>query len=72
MIEIPLEFRERIERQIGEKAALAEVVFDEVKHPDLATPQNEGKAQTDSYTKEEADRWIKEYEEALPRKKHKD
>ena len=65
-----LEFKVRIERQIGQESDLAEVVFDEV-NPDLATPQNEGTAKTGSYTKEEADRWIKKYEEALDWEKDK-
>ena len=66
-----LKFKIRIERRIGQEAGLAGVVFDEV-NPDLATPHNEGRAQNSPYTKEEADRWIKEYEEALDWKKHKD
>ena len=66
-----LEFKIRIARQIGQESDLAEVVFDEV-NPDLATPQNKGPAIEGSYTKEEADRWIKEYEEVLDWKKHKD
>ena len=44
------------------EANLKGVKFDKV-NPDLANPRNEGKAQNSPYTKEEADRWIKEYEE---------
>ena len=65
-------FKRRIESRIGQETDLAEVMLDEVKYPNLATPKNEGTAKTGSYTKEEADRWIKEYEEALNWKKHKD
>ena len=64
-------FRTRIKGRIGQKADLAKVVFDEV-NPDLATPQNEGTAKTGSYTKEEAEQWIKEYEEAFDWEKHQD
>ena len=70
--EPPMKFQKRIESRMNKKADLTGVVFDKVKHPDLATPKNEGTAKTGSYTKEEADRWIKEYEEALDWEKHKD
>ena len=63
-----IDFQKRIESRVGEKTDLKGVKFDKV-NPDLPTPQNEGTAITGSYTKEEADRWIKEYEKAL-RKKH--
>ena len=64
-------FKKRIKNQIGEETDLSGVVFDEV-NPDLATPQNEGTAKTGSYTKEESDQWIKEYDGAFRWKKHKD
>ena len=66
-----LDFKKRIENRMVEEANLKGVKFDKV-NPDLANPRNEGRAQNSLYTKEEADRWIKEYEEALPWKKHKD
>ena len=71
-----MKFQERIESQIDQETDLAGVVFDGVvskgPNPDLAAFLKQSKAKTGSYTKEEADRWIKEYEKALDWKKRKD
>ena len=65
-------FKMRIEKQIGKKTDLTGVVFDETEQSNLARLLDEGTVQTGSYTKEEADRWIKEYEEALEWENHQD
>ena len=64
-------FKRRIKKRFCRKADLAGVVFDEV-NPDLATAQNQGTAITGSFTEEEADQWIKEYDGAFRWKNHQD
>ena len=64
-------FKRRIKKRFGRKSDLAGVVFGEV-NPDLATAQNQGTAITGSFTEEEADQWIKEYDGAFRWKNHQD
>ena len=74
--EPPMKFQERIRSRKRKKAKLSGVVFNGVvskgPNPDLAAFLKRSEAKTGSYTKEEADRWIKEYEKALDWKKRKD
>ena len=70
--EFHIDFQERIKSRINKKSDLAGVVFDdEAMHSNTATPKNKDTAIKGSYTKEEADRWIKKYEEALDWEKDK-
>ena len=65
-------FQERIGSRIGKNADLEGAVFDKVKDPFLDASQGNCPAIKHPYTEEDADRWIKEYEKALPWKKHQD
>ena len=66
----PLKFQARIKNRIGRDSELNGAVFNkEAEGPEAF--QDKGPAITGSYTKEEADQWIKEYEEALDWEKDK-
>ena len=71
-------FKRRIKKRFGKEAHLVKVVFngvvskDKKPNPDLIAFLDQSKAKIDSYTEEEADQWIKEYDGAFRWKNHQD